>query len=215
MLMKKERKSLIKFGRKLVEASLTSGTGGNLSIYSREKNLIAVTPSAMDYFSIKPEDIVITDINGKIAEGQRKPTSELSMHLALYRIRTDINAVVHTHSSFATTVACMGLELPAVHYMIAFSGNKVPLAPYQTFGTPELAQSVCDTIGDYNAVLLANHGLITVGGDLETAFTAAEEIEFTARIFLQAKSAGEPVILPDSEMEKVAEKFKWYKQKKY
>ncbi|PLX68942.1 MAG: fuculose phosphate aldolase [Denitrovibrio sp.] len=214
MLMLEERAELVKYGKKLVEAGLTSGTGGNLSIYNRETNLVAVTPSGVDYFDTKLEDIVITDIDGKVVEGDKKPTSELSFHLGLYKSRADVNAVVHTHSVYATTIACMGLELPAVHYMVAFSGNKVPLAPYATFGTQELADSVAENIGDYNAVLLANHGLVTVSGNLPTAFSAAEEIEFVARIYCQAKSFGQPNILPDDEMAKVVEKFKWYGQKK-
>ncbi len=214
MLMQTERGELVKYGRKLVEAGLTSGTGGNLSVYNREENLVAVTPSGIDYFETKPEDIVITDIDGKVVEGEKRPTSELSFHLGLYKTRADVNAVVHTHSVYATTLACMGLELPAVHYMVAFSGNKVPLAPYCTFGTDELADTVAEYIGDYNALLLANHGLVTVSGNLPTAFAAAEEIEFVARIYCQAKSMGEPVILPDDEMAKVVEKFKWYGQKK-
>ncbi|PLX70180.1 MAG: fuculose phosphate aldolase [Denitrovibrio sp.] len=214
MLLKKAREQLVEYGKKLVTTGLTSGTGGNLSIYDRESGYVAVTPSGMDYFDIKPQDIVITDINGEKIEGENKATSELSFHLALYKHRSDINAVVHTHSSFATTVACLGLELPAVHYMVAFSGNKVPLAPYATFGTDELAENIINSIGSCNAVLLANHGLVTVSGNLPSAFAAAEEIEFTARIYIQAKSAGEPVIISDKEMQTVIEKFKWYGQKK-
>ena len=213
MLLLEARKELIKYGRKLVTAGLTSGTGGNLSIYDRESGYVAVTPSGMDYFEIEPEDIVITGIDGNKIEGTRKATSELSFHLALYKHRADINAVVHTHSSFATIVACLGQELPAVHYMVAFSGNKVPLAPYATFGTQELADNMINAIGDYNAVLLANHGLVTISGNLPNAFAASEEIEFTARIYIQARSAGEPVILSDDEMETVVEKFKWYGNK--
>jgi len=214
MLMEKERKVVVDYGKKLVTSGLTSGTGGNLSMYCRENGTIAVTPSGMGYFDIRPEDIVVTDIKGNVLEGDKRPTSELSFHLALYESREDINAVVHTHSVYATTLACMGLELPAVHYMVAFSGKKVPLAPYATFGTPELAESVASHIKGYNAVLLANHGLVTVASNMPTAFSAAEEIEFVARIYCQAKSMGEPKILGDDEMEKISEKFKWYGQKK-
>lgn len=213
-MLQKERELLVKYGRKLVTAGLTSGTGGNLSICDRASGCVAVTPSGMDYFETEPQDIVITDLNGEKIEGGNKPTSELSFHLALYRQRADVNAVVHTHSSFAATLACMGLELPAVHYMVAFSGDKVPLAPYATFGTDELANNLIEAIGTYNACLLANHGLVTAGNNIQTAFAVAEEIEFAAKIYIQAKSAGEPVILSDDEMEKVAEKFKWYGQKK-
>lgn len=214
MLMSEERKGLVKYGRKLVETSLTSGTGGNISVINRRSGTVAITPSGIDYFETSPGDIVITDLKGNVVEGDNRPSSELSFHLALYNTRSDIGAVVHTHSTYATTLACMGLELPAVHYMVAFSGNKVPLAPYETFGSQELADTVAKYIGDYNALLLANHGLLACADNLPTAFAAAEEIEFTARIYCQAKSMGEPIILDDKEMEKVVEKFKWYGQKK-
>ncbi|ADD68875.1 class II aldolase/adducin family protein [Denitrovibrio acetiphilus DSM 12809] len=214
MLLLKERKLLVEYGKKLVTTNLTSGTGGNLSIYNRDENLVAVTPSGVDYMKTTVEDIVITDIDGNVVEGDNRPTSELSFHLSLYKDRADVCAVVHTHSVYATTVACLGMELPAVHYMVGYSGSKVPLAPYCTFGSPELAESIIEHIGGYNAVLLANHGLVTVSGNMPTAFAAAEEIEFVARIFCQAKSIGSPIILDDVEMETVVEKFKWYGKKK-
>lgn len=214
MLMKNEREELVRYGKKLVEANLTSGTGGNLSIIDRRNGQVAITPSGIDYFETSVNDIVITDIDGGHVEGYNKPSSELSFHLAIYKKRPDINAIVHTHSTYATTIACLGIELPAVHYMIAFSGNKVPLAPYRTFGTQDLADSVSEHIGEYNAVLMANHGLVSCGENIANAFTTAEEIEFTARIYIQAKSIGEPVILSDKEMDTVVEKFKNYGQKK-
>ena len=212
--MEDARKELVRYGRKLVEANLTSGTGGNLSVCDRENCTVAITPSGVDYFETEPADIVITDMNGNVIGGTRKPSSELSFHLAVYKARPDLCAVVHTHSVYATTLACMGLELPAVHYMVAFSGTKVPLAPYRTFGTQELAEAVAEHMGSFNAVLLANHGLAAAASNLPTAFAAAEEIEFAARIYCQAKSMGEPVILSDIEMATVIEKFKWYGQKK-
>jgi L-fuculose-phosphate aldolase len=156
---------------------------------------------------------VVLDENGSIVDGDRQPTSELGFHLALYRTRSDVNAVVHTHSPYATTMACLGWEIPPVHYLVGFSGSKVPLAPYATFGSPALAESVAESIGGYNAVLLANHGLVTVGADLPSAFAAAEEIEFVARIYYQTRSVGEPVILPEDEMALVIQKFQTYGQK--
>jgi L-fuculose-phosphate aldolase len=109
-------------------------------------------------------------------------------------------------------MACLGWEIPAVHYLVGFSGHKVPLAPYATFGTPELAQNVADGIGDYHAVLLANHGLVAVGADMGRAFNTAEEIELVARIYYQTKSVGTPVILPEEEMARVLAKFATYGQ---
>jgi L-fuculose-phosphate aldolase len=197
----------------MLAAGLTTGTGGNLSIVSREQGLIAISPSGIEYAGMEPADVPLVDGDGARVDGERKPSSELDFHLALYRKRPDVRAVVHTHSVYATTMACLNWEIPAVHYLVAFSGLKVPLAPYATFGTPELAANVAGTIGNCNAVLLANHGLVTVGPDLAAAFNVAEEIELVARIYYQAKCIGDPVILPDDEMERVVEKFAVYGRK--
>jgi L-fuculose-phosphate aldolase len=182
-------------------------------VFNREQNLIAIKPSGIDYHEMGPEDVVMTP-EGEIVEGTRKPSSEVSFHLGLLRHRPDANAVIHTHSVYATTIACLNRELPAVHYLVGFSGNKVPVAPYATFGTPELAENIVRAIGSYNACLMSNHGLVTVGPNLATAFAVAEEIELVARIYYQARCIGFPVILSDEEMGVVSEKFKTYGQKK-
>ena len=213
MLLQSERSEIVRFGRMLLSAGLTTGTGGNLSILNRDKGLVAVSPSGVPYDTMLPVDVSIVDLDARPVDGDRKPSSELGFHLSLYRKRPDIQSVVHTHSVYATTMACLNWEIPAVHYLVAYSGHKVPLAPYATFGTPELARNVADSIGDCNAVLLANHGLVTIGPDLETAFAVAEEIELVARIYYQARSVGDPVILPEEEMSKVIEKFATYGQK--
>ncbi len=214
MLLQKEREEVAHYGRKLIESGLTTGTGGNLSICNREKMLVAIKPSGMDYFDIQPADVVVMDMQGQVVEGARKPSSEMRFHLGLFRHRSEITAVVHTHSVYATTVACLNRELPAVHYLVAHSGNKVPLAPYATYGTTDLSENILKAMGAYNACLLANHGLVTVGVDMATAFTVAEQVELVARIYCQAKAIGEPVILSDDEMVAVCNQFKTYGQKK-
>ena len=213
MLLKKEKKEIIRFGKKLIDSRLTTGTGGNLSIFNRKEGLIAISPSGVDYLEMKLEDIVLINLDGKIMEGSRKPSSELNFHTMLYLKRGDINAVIHTHSVYATTIACLNWEIPPVHYLVGFSGNKVPLAPYATFGTSELSDNISKTIENYNAVLLANHGLITIGVDLQSAFYAAEQIELVAQIYYQSRCIGNPVILSDREMDKVVNKIKTYGQK--
>lgn len=212
MLLEKERNSIVEYGRKMLEARLTTGTGGNLSILNREKGLMAISTSGLNYLDTTPADVVVMDLDGNLHDSRTTPSSEAGFHTVLYNQRTDINAVVHTHSVYATTVACLNMELPAVHYLVGFAGKKVPLAPYATFGSPELAKNVADTIENYNAVLLANHGLITVGTRIQNAFDAAEELELIARIYIQALSVGKPVIVPDDEMEKVIQKFSTYGQ---
>ena len=211
MLLEQERNRIVNFGKKMVTSNLTTGTGGNLSIANRKENLAAISPSGIDYFQMQPENVTVVNMAGEIQDGY-KPSSELSFHLGLYNARTDVQAVVHTHSVYAATIACLHWELPAVHYLVGFSGNKVPLAPYATYGTKELARNVVEGIGSYNAVLLANHGLVTVGANMDAAFAAAEEIEFVAQIYYQAKNVGQPAVLPDEEMEIVIEKFKGYGQ---
>jgi L-fuculose-phosphate aldolase len=213
MLLQKEREEIVRFGKKLITSRLTTGSGGNLSLINRQEGLVAVSPSGLEYLDIQPKDVVIVDIDGEIVEGKRKPTSELSFHLALYHKRSDIQAIVHTHSVYATTMACLNWEIPAVHYLVGFSGKKVPLASYATFGTEGLARNITESIGNYNAVLLANHGLVTVGPDIFAAFCAAEEIELVAQIYYQSKCIGDPVILSEEEMKRVTEKFKTYGQK--
>jgi L-fuculose-phosphate aldolase len=210
VLLKREREEIVAFGNKLLGARLTVGSGGNLSLLRRRRGLVAISPSGVEYPQMTPQDVVVVDRDGCVRQGARAPSSELGIHLALYRRRSDVAAVVHTHSVYATTLACLGWELPAAHYLVAFSGVKVPLAPYATFGTPQLADNVVEAIGDFNAVLMANHGLVAVGPSLARAFTVAEEIEFAARVYFQARCIGTPKILPEAEMQQVAAKFATY-----
>ncbi len=214
MFLEEERQVVVEYGKKLITAGLTRGTGGNISVLEPKSKLMAISPSGMDYFETKPEDVVIMDLNGKIVDGFRKPSSEWRMHLIFYQKREDVGAVVHTHSMFATTLATLHWEVPPASYLIAYAGKKVPCAPYATFGTQEIADAAYNAMGkEYNAVLLANHGLIAVGPDMPSAFGIAEIIEMVCEIYYRAKCVGEPVILPDEEMELMLKKFKTYGQK--
>lgn len=206
------RQQVVDYGLKMIRSGLTTGSGGNLSILDDESGLIAIGPSGIDYADVNVEDVVVVDRQGLVVEGKWQPSSELSFHLALYRQRPEIRAVVHTHSVYATTIACLNWEIPAVHYLVAFSGDKVPLAPYATFGSDELATCVAEHIGTYNALLLANHGLVAIGSDMKCAFNVAEEIELVARIYYQAKSIGQPVLVGADEMARVVAKFVSYGQ---
>ncbi len=210
MIMETQRRAVVRFGRRMLAAGLTTGTGGNLSCCDRRRGRVAVTPSGMDYDGLRPADIAVVDLEGRPVEGDRPASSELPFHLALYRQRPDVAAVVHTHSVYATTLACLHWEIPAVHYLVGFAGPKVPLAGYATYGSTELARLVVDAIGTGHAVLLANHGLVAVGADLGRAFAVAEEIELVARIYYQARAVGTPRLLDDEEMRRVMEKFRGY-----
>lgn len=212
MLMQNQREQIVEYGKKLVTTGLTKGTGGNLSIYDREKGLIAISPSGMDYFDIKPEDVVVLNINGEKVEGDKKPSSEFELHRIFYKKRSDIDAIIHTHTMYATTIACLNWELPPVHYMIAVAGENLRCAKYATFGTKEFAENAFEAMKDRKAVLLANHGLLAGERDLANAFNVTEEIEYCAELYYRTRCIGQPVILPDEEMALMKEKFKVYGQ---
>jgi L-fuculose-phosphate aldolase len=211
-MIAKAKEQLLHYGRQMIARSLTTGSGGNLSTLLKTENQLIITPSGMEYNDMTIGDLVVCDRDGRVVEGRRRPSSEMGFHLALYRQRPEIGAVVHTHSVYATTLACMHREIPPVHYLVGFSGPKVPLAPYATFGTQALAEAVVSHIGTCNAVLLANHGLVAVGQDLTAAFNVAEEIELVARIYYQTLVAGEPKILSETQMAEALKKFKTYGQ---
>ena len=212
MLMENERKLIVEYGKLLVTKGLTTGTGGNISNYDREKKYIAISPSGIDYFETTPEDVVIMDLDGKVVEGIRKPSSEWMMHLIFYKKRDDVEAVVHTHSRFASTISCMRWEIPALHYYVAFAGKTIPCAEYASYGTQELADNAFAGIGEGKAVLLANHGLITIGRSVKEAFLITEMSEEMAEYYYRTKSIGEPVLLDEEEMENMLRKFKSYGQ---
>lgn len=211
MKLIKERQEIVDHGKKMITNGLTTGSGGNISIYNRREGLIAISPSGLDYFETEINDIVIVDIEGNIVQGDLRPSSEMGMHLIFYKNREDASAIVHTHSKYATAVSCMGWDLKAVHYLVGFAGLDVKCADYATYGSPELAQNALDAIGNRNAVLLGNHGLIALGPEIERAFSTAEHLEFVSEIFCITKSLGEPNIISDSQMEDVLKKFNTYK----
>lgn len=214
MLMLEERKEIVEYGRKLVTSGLTKGTGGNLSIYNREKSMMAISPSGIDYFKIEPQDVVILDLKGNKLDGDKEPSSEYDMHRIFYENREDIDAIIHTHTMYATTIACLNWSLPPVHYMIALAGIDVRCAKYATYGTKDLAENAFEAMKDRYAVLLANHGLLAGSKDLANAFNITEEVEYCAELYYRTKAIGEPVILSEEEMASMIEKFKTYGQVK-
>ncbi len=212
-MMEYEKEQVVRYGKKLIDRRLTTGSGGNISVYNREKNLVAISPSGLDYYETTPEDIVILDIDGTLVEGKHRPSSEAGMHLAFYKNRADVSGIVHTHSKFATAIACMGWELPAVHYLIGMAGHRVKCTGYATYGSDELAKKALETIEDSNAVLLANHGLIALGEDVDRAFSTAEHLEFVSEVYYLTKTLGTPNILSDENMDEVMKKFGTFRYK--
>ena len=212
MLLVEEREKIVEYGVKLLKSNLTKGTAGNLSIFNREKGLVAITPSGIMYDHIDIEDIVIIDLDGNIVEGHNTPSSEYQLHKIFYQNREDISSMVHTHSRFATTLSCLNMNLPPIHYMVAVAGIDVRCAKYATFGTKELALNAYDAMVDRKAVLLANHGLLAGDESIEKAFNIAEEIEFCCELYYRSKSIGDPIVLHREEMVKMLDKFETYGQ---
>ena len=214
MLLQNIRKELVEYGKRLVDSELTSGTGGNLSYFDSETGYMAITPSGLDFYKTKEEDIVILALDGTVIEGNRTPSSEWVMHKRIYETRKDINAIIHGHTIYASVLACLREELPATHYMIAVAGETVRVADYASFGSKELAENAAKGMQDRNAVLLANHGIIGGSNNLRNAFNVIEEVEYCAKIYVIAKSIGNPIVLPEKEMKFMSEKFKSYGQPK-
>lgn len=215
MIMKRERQEIVEFGKRLLREGLTKGTAGNLSIYDPDTGYMAISPSGIGYNETQVEDIVVMTLDGEIIEGSRKPSSEYNLHSVLYKLKPDIRAVVHTHSMYCTVMSCLNRPLEAVHYVLADAGtNQVPVAPYQTYGTKELAQSVQETIGQGNAVLMANHGMLACGKTLGSAYDLASTCEWVAELQWRCLAIGNPMVLDSTEMKKVMDRFQGYGQNK-
>ncbi len=210
------RDDVARVAKQMIASGLVTGTSGNVSARTPEGDIL-VTPSGIDYGLLQPEDVVLVDVEGRVLEGSLVPTSEIPMHAGIYRARPRVGAVVHTHSRYATTLACLGWEIPPVHYMLtALSDDgRIPLAPYATYGTEELGGYASDALGETrNACLLQNHGAITVGESAEEAFSRTVILEEMAQIYHQARIAGEPILLSSEQVEEVATKIAGYGQTK-
>ena len=214
MLLQEEREEIVKYGKFMVDRQLTVGTFGNISIYNRELDLFAITPSGFDYYKTSPADCVVLKPDGTIVEGERKPSSEVDLHRIFYQRRPDVNAVVHTHSVYATTLSCLGWKVPKLHYLVAYSGFEVPYIPYVQFGTYELAEAAYEAMGENRACILGNHGLVSVGKDLPFTMDVAEQIEFCCQLYYNCRAAGqEPILLTDEQLEPVRIGFGTYRKK--
>jgi len=196
----------------MVRDDLTSGTFGNLSAQGSNER-IAVSPSGVAYEDVTPSVVPVIGPSGEQLFGEYGPSSELPMHTVVYDHRDEVGGIVHTHSPYATTFASLDRPVEAAHYLIAFGGVEIPVAEYATYGTETLGRHAAKALGeDHDAVLLKNHGVLTVGEDLESAYETALNVEFSARIQYQAEAIGDPVILDDAEVEHLREKFTDYGQ---
>ena len=204
---------IIKAALYLKKHKLTSGHTGNVS--QRFEKGMVITPTGMAYEGLTPEDIVFVSNEGKWDEQGRSPSSEWQIHLAAYEANSDVKALVHTHSNYATTLACAGKEIPAFHYMIAAAGgDTIPLVPYAIFGSKDLSDNVAKAFATRKACLMAHHGMLAGEKNLEKAIELTEIVEDLAHQYWAACQLGEPKLLSQKQMEEVLEKFKTYGQQK-
>lgn len=186
---------IVDTGVEMIQKGITVGTWGNISVRDPETGLIYISPSGMDYVSIKPQHVVVMDQNLEIIEGEAEPSIEKHMHVAVYRDRKDVNAVIHTHPTYSTVFGVTDTPLKAVSEdFVQIVGDEVLTAkPYQLPGTPELAETAVKWLGTNNAVLLPGHGALSCGKDMNTALKVSLVLEKNAQIFLFAKLLGSDI----------------------
>jgi L-fuculose-phosphate aldolase len=203
------RTSVIDAACAMDDAGFAPNKSGNVS--ARTSRGFVITPSALPYRSLQPADLAELAPDGTVIDAPRRPSSEWRMHAAIYAARPDAQAIVHTHSPRATALSCARRGLPAFHYMIALAGGDVRCAPYATFGSNDLARHAVDGLRERRATLLANHGVIALGGTLAAALAVAREVENMAGQYLALLAAGlEPTVLDDAELARVVAKFRDY-----
>ena len=210
--MKNERENLLSIAQKLIETGLNKGTAGNASVRLKENGSdgFLVTPSGMVVEDMSAASMVQMQFDGSYEQG-KIPSSEWRFHRDILVSRADINAVVHTHSMFATTLACLHKDIPPFHYMIAVvGGDTIRCAPYALFGSQALSDNALAALIDRKACLLANHGMIALGRDLDDALAVTVEVENLCEQYWRALQLGEPHILSETEMRDVFQQFKGY-----
>ncbi len=210
--LSERRAALVAAARRLDGLGLNRGSTGNLShrcALGGEDGML-ITPTGMGADELRAQDLVWVGWNGEV-RGDWQPSSEWHFHRATYLARPDLQAVVHTHATHATALACLDRPLPAFHYMVAVAGGSdVPLVPYFTFGTEALSQAVAQALRERDACLLAHHGLVAAGPTLARAMKVMQEIEALCEAYLKALAVAEPAVLSAAQMAEVIEKFRSY-----
>ncbi len=199
-MLEAEREQVAAAARELARRGLVLGTAGNVSARSGER--VAITPTGARLEELEAADVCVVDRSGEVLDGRLAPTSELDLHLGVYG-RYEAGAVVHTHSPMATALSCAIDEVPCVHYQMLLLGGTVRVAPYATFGTPELAASVLDALEGRSAALMANHGAVTHGATVQAALDATLLLEWACELYWRAAAVGEPRVLGEAEREAV------------
>ncbi|MFD3747967.1 class II aldolase/adducin family protein [Nocardia sp. NPDC058633] len=191
-----ERRHIAAVCRRLADAGLVIGTAGNISV--RTGDLVAITATGAAFGRLTEDEVTVVDLAGNVVAGALAPTSEIELHLGVYR-KTSAGAVVHTHAPMATAVGCVVDELPCVHYQMLTLGGSVRVAPYATFGTRELADNVLAALDGRTAALMANHGAITYANDLDAAVELALTLEWACTVYWRAAAIGTPRALTEAE----------------
>ncbi|MEG9549457.1 MULTISPECIES: class II aldolase/adducin family protein [Streptomyces griseus group] len=204
-------RDVVATARRSASDGLVVGTSGNVS--ARVGDLVLVTPSGVPYDRLGPHDAVGVDLDGRQVIGELGPTSELPLHLAVYR-STDAAAVVHTHAVHATAVSTLVTEVPLIHYAAAILGGPVRTAAYARYGTPELAEAMLEALRGRTGCLLANHGTVTYGDTLDRAYERTAQLEWLCRLWLTASSVPgrTPALLDPAQLAEVTEALKGYGQ---
>jgi L-fuculose-phosphate aldolase len=203
------RSEIIATCRHMNAIGVNQGASGNISVRIAKDRLL-ITPSGVPYAAMTPEQIAEMQLDG-VYYGSCRPSSEWRFHRDILAARPEVNAVIHTHSMFSTTISCLRRDLPAVHYMIsAAGGDSIRCAEYATFGTQQLSINALEALEGRRACLLANHGLIVLGDSLQKALDLLIEVETIAAQYWRASCLGEPVILDEAEMQRVIDQFKTY-----
>jgi L-fuculose-phosphate aldolase len=205
------RAALAETARRSARQGLNPGSSGNVS--TRLSQGFLVTPSGLPNDTLQAGQTVAVDMEGR-SSGDLKPSSEWRIHRDIYRARPEVHAVVHAHSPYAVSLACLRRDIPPFHYMIAAAGGKdIRCAGYATFGTQALSDNVLAALQNRRACLMANHGLVAVGASLDAALSLAMEVEELCAQYWRASLMGEPVLLDDAEMDEVLERFRHYGQR--
>jgi L-fuculose-phosphate aldolase len=196
--------------REMNARGINAGMSGNVSARLDDDHML-ITPSGMAYEAITPNHMVKLRLADGDWQGEWKPSSEWRFHAAIYQARSDRSAVVHVHSRAATALACLHRDIPPFHYMVAMAGgHRIPCVGYATYGTQALSDQVLSAVGNVDACLMANHGMLALGEDLSGALSLAVEVEQLAACYLDCLKVGEPVLLPAEEMDRVLQKFRGY-----
>jgi L-fuculose-phosphate aldolase len=209
LLLEQERAAVVALAQRMVRDGLVVGTSGNVS--QRCGDLVVATPSGTDYDTLRPQDVVVVDLEGTVVDGDLRPTVELPLHLVCY---TDhgAQAVVHTHSTAATALSLLRDDVPAVHYQLAMFGGSVSVAPYATYGTTQLRDNVSRALAGRSGCVLKHHGTICTGASLGAAYDRARQLEWLCDVWMRASAVGTPALLPPEEVERVVERFGSYGQ---